>query len=74
MESVVINLFSIVTVAFAIVGVIATILKIADAADRAAYHRRNYVSTRHTLPRATVRRLRAARLDLHERLLNRRAS
>ena len=39
----------------------------------AARHRRNqlYASTRHTLPRATARRLRAARLELHRKLINR---
>jgi hypothetical protein len=70
----VINIYSIIVTAFAIVGVVATVLKLVDVAEREVYLRRNYASTRRKLPRATVRRLRAARIALHERLLDRRAS
>jgi hypothetical protein len=39
-----------------------------------SYRRRMYLATRHTLPRATVKKLRAARIALHEKLLDRRSS
>lgn len=69
-----INVYSILVTVLAIYGAVALILKLADLVDERAYKRRLYASTRHTLPRASVRRLRANRIALHERLLNRRAS
>lgn len=69
-----VTFYSIIVTAFAIVGVIATALKIIDTADERAIRRRMNASTRHRLPRATLRRLRANRLALQASIVNRRAS
>lgn len=66
---------------FAIIGVISTGRYLLTLLDRWHQHRRDelyqqylYATTRHTLPRAKVRRLRAARIALHDALINRSES